>query len=211
MVELECPGDQAGKSSARAPPPAANLGRVERRRRRKWRVWLRSPVSIPVSLISPGTVESTAPPVPAPWAACGPGIVPLWPPGGRVAILGQGRAFPHTHLEARQRRPWLPPSPPASSRPLSCPRRAGLALACPAAGSASGWSGSCSETPRRDFAPLFPAGRARSVAGGTGTRCSGGPRAEPVLPQREAPTRFLQHLGRVFTSTALVRAVFYVI
>lgn len=97
-----------------------------------------------------------------------PGM-PLWPPGVRLAILGQGRAFLHTYLEGQQCRLWLPPSPPASSPPLSCPRRAALALAYSAQ--------TCPNPAQRRQAgslPLLaPAGRAMSVAGGV--RASHGP------------------------------------
>lgn len=137
--------------------------------------WMRSPISM--SLSSQGTVESRARPVMGLWPdgvsragqGCRTGSMPLWPSGARLAILGQGRAFLHTYLEARQHCLWLPPSPPASSPPLSCPRRAALALACSAQ--------TCPDPAQRRQAgslPLLaPAGRATSVAGGV--RASHGP------------------------------------
>lgn len=137
--------------------------------------WMRSPISI--SLSSQGTVESRARPIMGLWPdgvsqagqGCRTGSMPLWPPGVRLAILGQGRAFLHTYLEGQQCRLWLPPSPPASSPPLSCPRRAALALAYSAQ--------TCPNPAQRRQAgslPLLaPAGRAMSVAGGV--RASHGP------------------------------------
>lgn len=80
---------------------------------------------------------------------------PGWPFWGREGLSC-------TYLEAQQHCLWLPPSPPASSPRLSCPRRAALALACSAQ--------ACLDPTQRHQAgsspPLAPVGRGCKRGGG---------------------------------------------
>lgn len=179
MLALECPGNQAGKSSARAPPPAANLGRAERRRRRrKWRIWQAAEEPHLHLYVADFAGDSSS---------CHCSVVrrclPGWP-GTRdcasVATCGRGG-----HSGAGKGFPTHPPGGPAALplAPTFSTRFFSAAFLSPPGGAGSGMSGSwlCLGLVRvllgdtAPGAPLFPAGRAQSVAGGTGTRCSGGP------------------------------------
>lgn len=202
MLALECPGDQAGKSSARAPPPAANLGRVERRRRRKWRIWQAAEEPHLHLYVADFAGDGSS-------CHCSVArrCLPGWP-GTRdcasVATCGQGG-----HSGAGKGFPTHPPGGPAALplAPTFSTRFFSAAFLSPPGGAGSGMSGSwlCLGLVRvllGDTAPgalLLYSLRAghRAWPGGQGHAALGVPGAEPVLPQPEAPTRLLQRLGRV--------------
>lgn len=171
----------------------------------EWRVWQAAEEPRPHPRVTVlGTVESTAPPVTAPGAdsasraARGHGLSlcghlgPAWPfwdgeglshtPTWRAGSAALGSHLLHPLLLRRfpvpAERGWL-----WHVRLLSVP-----------------WAGPGPARRHRteDSPPLFPA-----WPRGQGHAARGIPGDEPVLPQREAPTRLLQHLGRVFTSTTL--------
>lgn len=184
MLALECPGDQAGKSSARAPPPAANLGRVERRRRRKWRIWQAAEEPHLHLYVADFAGDSSS-------CHCSVArrCLPGWP-GTRdcasVATCGQGG-----HSGAGKGFPTHPPGGPAALplAPTFSTRFFSAAFLSPPGGAGSGMSGSCSETPRRGLCSSIPCGQGTERGrGDRDTLLWGPPGLSPCCPsERHRP------------------------